>query len=171
MHQRPSIWDYNLKTSLARKQLHKQLNNAMWLSWTRMLNVLVGRARKTTAKFICRSVWHYFSFLVLFIPVHVYVYKEKRPCNHDDGGGCNFASFPAAFVFSQSGCKIRPWPVFAACAVLHMRKYLLHSRGRNAAFCYNSSIYIRVEEAGVRVEGQIQVFVTPAWSPSREPSL
>lgn len=77
-----------------------------------------------------------------------------------EGVAASLASQPLLF-FSQSGCKIRPWPVFAACAVLHMRKYLLHSRGRNAAFCYNSSIYIRVEEAGVRVEGQIQVFFFP----------
>lgn len=46
--------------------------------------------------------------------------------NHDGGGlqvspgGCKR---PRRFCFNQSDCEIRPWPVFAACPVLHMRKH------------------------------------------------
>lgn len=51
-----------------------------------------------------------------------------------EGVATSQASHPLLFLV-KAAVKIRPWPVFAACAVLHMRKYLQHSRGRNATFC------------------------------------
>lgn len=156
----------------------------MWLSWTRTLNVLLGRARKTTAQCSCkcRSVWHYFRFLVLFIPVHVSVNKEKQPCNACEletlrprwWRGLQRRKLPIRFCFlvkaAVKSARDRFSPHALSCTCANTSSTLGGAMRHSVKKKKIINIYSS-RRSSSPCGGTYTSFVPAAWSPSYEPSL